>query len=314
MGALSMGAIGISRRFAIRDIMVFALLSSLAYLSVGIVLEVALGTFHRLGSDYRFGGTLHPNQQGLNCAILVLSGVGLYGLAEQYRKWIFAATIIGFFFLILTKSRTCFFSAALAIICYWILVGRPLLKICTALGVVSFSWLIFLFFGGKDLQSYLGYIALLGRVGEGETSTLSGRLPLWNECLHYAARHPIVGYGWGAFWSGNTIYSISSTEKWAMAESHSAYIDVLLSLGLAGMLTFILTLLGAATKSIFLYKSTKNRVYAYIFVLIVFVLSASLLETAIIETTAVSFLIIMCVVKLSQQPKVSWLNLRRQHS
>src|SRR4029079_2347101 len=83
-----------------------SILSITAFVLAGVFAELALGTFRPWRHDYRFAGTCHPNDQGLQCALLVIAA----GFAEfterdrpRLRRALMALGLIG---LALSKSRT----------------------------------------------------------------------------------------------------------------------------------------------------------------------------------------------------------------
>ncbi|MEM1331418.1 MAG: O-antigen ligase family protein [Planctomycetota bacterium] len=74
----------------------------------------------------------------------------------------------------------------------------------------------------------------------GRDSSLSGRDELWKQVSNRIGDAPIFGKGWGAFWvEGRGRELVSS---WNPRQSHNAYLDVLLDLGLVGALVCLVTL------------------------------------------------------------------------
>ena len=121
LAMLCLGALAVSKRFSLRDIIWFAFFSTSLYLIIGIIAEIALGTFHPFFVSYRFAGTLHPNSQGINCIVLLLAAVCLAGSTMRGHKFFLICALIALVFLVLTKSRTAFASAMLALFAYWAL-------------------------------------------------------------------------------------------------------------------------------------------------------------------------------------------------
>lgn len=64
----------------------------------------------------------------------------------------------------------------------------------------------------------------------GRNSTLTDRTEVWKSLLPVAMQRPILGSGVGAFWTPQ------KRELFQISEGHSGYLDVLLSLGFAGLL------------------------------------------------------------------------------
>ena len=75
-----------ARLFTPRELAAAALSCGVAYLGIGVLTELALGTFQPWRGDYRFSGTLHPNHQGLVCAMIVMTSTYLALIGRQHRK------------------------------------------------------------------------------------------------------------------------------------------------------------------------------------------------------------------------------------
>ncbi|MGQ9765714.1 MAG: O-antigen ligase family protein [Armatimonadota bacterium] len=73
-------------------------------------------------------------------------------------------------------------------------------------------------------------LALLGR-----DLTLTGRIPLWLILIPMAWERPLLGYGYGAFWLGESGPSAAVwAVTWDAMHAHNGYLDVWLELGLIG--------------------------------------------------------------------------------
>jgi len=53
------------------------------------------------------------------------------------------------------------------------------------------------------------------------------------------AKRPLRGYGFGGFWTAKRIEAISQDQTWAIQQSHSAYIEELLALGIPGAVLYV---------------------------------------------------------------------------
>jgi|HubBroStandDraft_6_1064221.scaffolds.fasta_scaffold23645_2 exopolysaccharide production protein ExoQ len=75
----------------------------------------------------------------------------------------------------------------------------------------------------------------------GRNSTLTSRIPMWTEVLNAISRRPWFGYGYDVFWSewssdlAKVIYVLNN---WRPPHAHNGYLDILLSLGVVGLLIF----------------------------------------------------------------------------
>jgi exopolysaccharide production protein ExoQ len=282
-------------RFPIRYLPFFTLLSATIYLVVGLGTEIASGTFTPFLKGYRFMGTIHPNVQGENCALLFLSALILALSHLPRRKYFFLLSLLALIFLILSKSRTSFVSALLAVLIFFI-VAKPwdlkkLIALCGLSGLVLIVGFIVLNLANEGIST-ISYGVNLGR-DIYDLDTLNGRLRIWNLCLSYVSQQPLLGYGYDSFWTVNNIVQLSSVVGWGLKSTHSAYIELLLSVGITGTITF-LSMIGYGVYQSFKRWRTvsDNAGYGFIFLILVFFLLQGLLESRLGQMGYGTFLIL----------------------
>lgn len=298
---LSLGALCVAAWFSLRKIVLLTFFITILYLVIGFLAEIALGTFHPFAPGYRFAGTVHPNAQGLNCALLLLSGVGAAQTAKRGGKLFLACALIGLVFLVLTGSRTAFGSAFLALFAYWSLVSSGSHKLTSILGV-SFTFCLLLLLFGDAFFLALRQCLLLRRVDDFfEIPTLTGRILLWKECLVYVGKHPILGYGYNGFWTPRHIREISAGQGLAVGEGHSAYLDLLLNLGPLGMVAYVLIMVVGIRRSSVYYRASLNTAYAFCGALLMFSILYGLLESGVLHPAPLMFLNMVALVRLGFQ-------------
>ncbi|MGA9133526.1 MAG: O-antigen ligase family protein, partial [Candidatus Sulfotelmatobacter sp.] len=196
-GILCIAAVAIACSFSFREIVFWTLFSSTLFLVVGFSAEVFLGTFRPFASGYRFAGTLDPNNQGVNCALLLLSGVAAADLEKNRRRLFRACALVGFGFLILTASRTSFAAALLSLAVYWGAVCSRATKIALAYALCMALCILLLV---PEVLPDLKSAIMLGRDDHGIES-FHGRTGVWEEVGYYIRQRPILGYGYGGFWT-----------------------------------------------------------------------------------------------------------------
>ena len=86
----------------------------------------------------------------------------------------------------------------------------------------------------------------------GRDMTFTGRTGLWEDVLNNAAKSPIVGVGFGAFWVGHIGYAMYPLENWTRVtpgwrpnQGHNGYVDVYIDLGVVGV-TLVLVIIASA--------------------------------------------------------------------
>ncbi len=293
-----LAAAGIARTHTLRDLswMVIVLLGTLAV--IGILAEVALGTFRPWGGDYRFAGTVHPNTQGPALATMCFAALGIINEKGRSRQWLWIVFLGGVLLLLMTKSRTtaaAFFASVAAVQ----LVRLPLsMKVSGALAAVWLGavglWIVWVC--GFDPTTDFRDAVLLGRAEESDT--LSGRAFIWPEVLRFVEQRSILGYGYESFWTPARIEVISSELGWGLREAHNGYLEMLLWLGWTGLLlTLVVTAAGLAA-AVRGFLATKDAAYTLPIALLVFGLINSGLESGMVVITTVPFLLACCLLRL----------------
>lgn len=71
--------------------------------------------------------------------------------------------------------------------------------------------------------------------------TLTQRTIIWAQVLPSIAKHPLMGYGYSAFWSGLNGESMQTvlTTGWMEGQAQNGYLDTLLQLGLVGLIPLL---------------------------------------------------------------------------
>lgn len=78
----------------------------------------------------------------------------------------------------------------------------------------------------------------------GRSETLTGRTEIWERLIPFFERHPILGWGFGSFWTPETKEVI-----FGVNEAHNGYLDVCLGLGVVGLLLTTICLLSWCRKA-----------------------------------------------------------------
>ena len=139
-------------------------------------------------------------------------------------------------------SATSLLSLFLGLISFAILaLGRRRPRAFTASALMLFVASVVLFgtvviFSG---QIKLGFIA----TAAGRDETLTGRTEIWSSLVPVVKQHPVLGGGFGGFWTPLT------RKEFHISGSHNGYLDVLLGLGVIGVILVLLFLLSSCRKA-----------------------------------------------------------------
>ncbi len=95
----------------------------------------------------------------------------------------------------------------------------------------------------------------------GKDTTLTGRGDMWPYIFEMIGQHPILGYGYGAFWYGpdTPSFYIWQATGWTPPNSHNGFLDVWLQIGLVGLLIYIFGFLAVTLpKALYWLRATKT--------------------------------------------------------
>jgi exopolysaccharide production protein ExoQ len=295
-GAMCLAATATVRRLAMREILLLTFFCSILFLLIGASAELILGTFHPFTPGYRFAGTQHPNQEAINCALLLLSGVAAGDTEKRGRVFFRVCALLGLLFLILTASRTAFAAALLALAIYEAAVWSKRKKLLVVLFLGAACCVLTLAISdiwGTNFKT----VANLGRNDPSDDS-FNGRTGVWDQCLYYVGRRPLLGYGYDGFWTQAHITEISDAEGWGVAEAHSSYIECLLSLGLVGLAAYIFALIVGIKRSFTYLRTSHNAAFAFSGAFLIFCATHGLLESAVQVSPTLSFLTMAVLLEL----------------
>jgi exopolysaccharide production protein ExoQ len=81
----------------------------------------------------------------------------------------------------------------------------------------------------------------------GKDATLTGRTALWNLVIAIAMKHPLLGFGYSAFWNSTQVdaQSIALLLGWTPRHAHNGFLEVWLQLGAAGLALVLWTIVRA---------------------------------------------------------------------
>ncbi len=297
-------AIATAAHYSIKDLARIAFWITGVTAAAGFVNEIRLHTLDPFYELWRFSGVFHTVMMGWNCGLLTLSAAYLAYSSKDAKKryWYFAALLFGLVLLVLTKSRMALASTIVGLFFFgtWVSTARArVAAVLLMLIAISISYLAM----GDGISS-LGDLALT--LGRGETAkesigTLTGRLPLWNECFRWAAKRPILGYGFNTFISPKHYVEISQNVGWIPSSIHSGYLDALMGLGVIGLFGMLAFLSAALIRVLTLAR--ENSTYVFVAsVLIWFSYNIFLEANLYLLPTFMTFVVLTFLARLAFLP------------
>lgn len=254
------GCVGFGRFMQVRDVVLSALVVSLIYLTLGVMLEILHGSFRPHVGGYRFAGTIHPNIQAASLAMGCIAAYTMSKIQPKLKLVFYGVFGLLFLFLVLTKCRSATGAVPVALGVIW-LGSQPTRHIVTwslaGFWLLSTIVLLCLVSGFNPITEYQE-ILLLGRKEETGNS-LTGRLPLWADLATYISQRPWQGFGFGAFWTPKHIYEIATSQEWVISEAHSSYVEATLHMGIIGAALLAATMIATLFYSAIMYRKTMRH-------------------------------------------------------
>ena len=145
-------------------------------------------------------------------------------------------------------------------------------------------------------------IVLLGR-----DSTMSGRTDIWRAVLEAIFKHPLLGYGFSAFWlslrgeSANIILAL----RWAVPAAHNGFLDIWLQTGIIGLSLFIAGFLVASRSAMRGLRQPSYARAAWPFAVLLLTLIYNLDESSLMQPNDFLWVIyVATLVNLTTSPQV----------
>ena len=302
-GLLCMVVAAVVCRFSMRQIVLGTMLCTLEYLLFAIVAELVNGTFHPLSSGWRFGGLQHPNSEAIELAPLVLSALAAVRLFPERRRTIFGILAAGVVFLLLTGSRTALLATLVAALVYAVAAMPPRRRRALVLpgAALLFSSALLLCTGALPVVEHA---LLLGRedVIDQDLTSFTGRTMLWGDVSSYITERPVLGHGYSGFWTAAHIDDISKEEKWGVPNSHSTYVDYVLTLGVVGASLYAFVLGAGLWRAVRMCRIQHDPSLGFVCGLLVFSIIDGATESAMGEGELGTLLCAIALLWLASVP------------
>lgn len=211
-----------------------------------VICVLSVTVFPTVGIDPRQGDAWRGMfGQRNNCAIacVLFLVVALHarsgGLADQLMRG--SVILLSLLFIVMSGSRQGWLLAALTIALTYSL------RIITRIRSLDRVFILMVAAGFSVLLCY-GIFCYSGEILAllDKDPTMSQRTIIWAQVLPAIAKHPLLGYGYSAFWTGNLSgdsMQISLFTGWLETQAQDGYLDILLQFGFFGLILVSLVFL-----------------------------------------------------------------------
>jgi len=284
-----LGALAFSERLSSRQIINLVFFVTAITLFAGIIYDIYYGGFHP--ATGRFGGGLHPIQQGWNCGLLAISALTLYKMSTRRRLFYLSVAFIALFFTYICRSRM---PTAAAFVGFTVLGSLIIMKrhqFEIVFGLIVLGCVLY-FALGEEFQGGQA-------VSAGRGFSWSGRMELWTELMRYAYHRPLLGYGYNSIISPKYVIVFVEEAGWFAPSTHSGYMEALLGLGFIGGIAFVMMLLLAAIRAFLTYLSNPIPENAFVVAFFTWLCSCLYTESVVIVRPIFpAFLSLMLLIRV----------------
>lgn len=232
------------------------------------------------------------NHAGAVTALTVL----LFMFGATHIKWSVRLVVLiaAFYFLYRTTSKT---SLGLAVVAtalgcsllfykpYYRLVAITSLMICVVLVLIAI---------GVYSNSVVGFL----NEYMSDPESLTGRVQIWPVLWDYFQENWLLGAGFGSFWNIGAESPIFVGEGWVteIASGHNGYLDILVQVGLPGLLIVFFAAFISPASQIIWFKQLDPQRSALIVSILFFCFAHNLTETTLFDRDSIVFIFILLAI------------------
>jgi exopolysaccharide production protein ExoQ len=233
-----------------------------------------------LDPEHRLRGVFaHKNTLAAFAALaLICAADGLAGQDRRDRRPAVLAALLGVAALAFAASASPVPAVAVAAFSIFQIRRKPTgarhglpIRLCGAIfaAVILLPW----------LAPYVGEVALLF----GRNADFSGRTLVWRFAIEFFQRHPLLGYGFGAFWQGPAGLLFVNYAHFPVAHTHNGVMQLLLECGVVGLALFTAVLVRALRGLASILDTMDRHANAWLAGFMVLYTIANLTETHLLE-------------------------------
>jgi exopolysaccharide production protein ExoQ len=274
-----------------------------------VLLAPAYGIYHRDGGSAWQGICSHKNGLGIGMSFLLTP---VFFSSEKLALKVGYGSVL-VFLIAMSQSRGAWFeTVAIFVFAAWLAISRRL-NSREAFLLTSATCVVIV----AAVAATLSYLAPLMKV-IGKDPTLTGRTDIYLAVLEAIFKHPVAGYGFGAFWFGINPESINIAQRlhWPnIGYAENGFLELWLELGTVGLLLSALLFVKAIRQSVKLIRSGNYNSCVGWFSMIIFLQLVTNIEGGIVMApgninwtlTLIAFIGMANETrKLSSSPRVNW--------
>ena len=142
----------------------------------------------------------------------------------------------------LFTSATSAYALGAALLVYFGLIVMKRYNLKISMGLLMLMPVVIILFGIITVLMSGASVGFLAS-SAGRDASLTGRTDIWAELLPVAMQRPILGKGFGGFWTSKTI------DLFRISEAHNGYLEAFIGLGILGVLLILAFVLSCCRRS-----------------------------------------------------------------
>jgi exopolysaccharide production protein ExoQ len=266
-------------------------------LTLSIGLSLLVPTLGAPGHSWR-GIFSHKQNCAAVCTLLLVTAI--HWRASGSNQKLFRAVYITMCctMIVMSQSRT---GWALAILALWLSASLWLLQKMPPRDALFAAMLVVAVFAVGAYVVYANAALLLPAVGK--DATLSERTVIWAAVWTTISKQPVLGYGYGAFWTGlqGPSLNIVLISGWALMQAQNGFLDMWLQVGIGGVLLIVLATAQAARNAMLCFRGSGQDSYVrWCIVVIITTLFYNIGESSLGMVQLVWFLFLLACIGVKQ--------------
>jgi exopolysaccharide production protein ExoQ len=131
----------------------------------------------------------------------------------------------------------------------------------------------------------------------GRDATLTGRTEVWRLARQSIAAHPVLGYGYDVFWeySSREATRIRSEVMWDVPNAHNGLLDVLLDVGIVGLLLYGIAYIVTLRRVSVLFRSDSANELMWPLLFLAVGLLCQVTESSIVKPNSIYWILFVAV-------------------
>jgi exopolysaccharide production protein ExoQ len=239
----------------------------------------------------------HKNLLGMNMSLAFLV---LFVLSSTPRKagWAYRLTAaLSLVLVLFSQSATSLVLCAVTAAC---LISKALFRNHLKALLVAMAFLLTMVLMTGGVASDLDRAA----TAVDRDMTLTGRTELWATVWIMVIEHPLLGYGYGAFWRGldgpsAVVWKLSGFQAFY---SHNGFLDVWLDLGIVGLILVLFSLLISFRAAFWLWRTAPTLEGSWPFLFLIYLVISNMAEGSLLRINFLPWILYIAIALQLSSP------------